>query len=57
MLKRAVLSRISGLFLCVDMPNNVVWKTDNLVLGALSHLGETFRLGLVFKCVAGEVDS
>lgn len=39
------------------MPNDVVGETDDLVIGCVGHFGETFRLGLIFEGVAGEVDS
>lgn len=50
------VAKVALLLLRVDMPDDVVRQTDNLLLGALGHLRETFRLGLVLKSIGGEVD-
>lgn len=39
------------------MPNNVVGEANDLVTCTLSHLGETFRLSLVFESVRWEVNA
>lgn len=49
--------RVPGLFLGVNVPDDVVWKTVDLVTGTLGHLRESFRLGLIFESVAREVDT
>lgn len=49
--------RIAGLLLCIDVPDNVVWKAEDAVARAPRHLGETFGLGLVLEGVAWEVDT
>jgi len=41
----------------INMPNDVIREADDLVSGSPGHLGETFRLGLVFEGVAGEIDA
>lgn len=48
---------VATLLLGVDVPDDVVGKTNDLVAGALGHLGETFGLGLVLESVAREVDA
>lgn len=48
---------VATLLLGVDVPDNVVGETNDLVTGALGHLGETLGLGLVLESVAGEVDA
>jgi hypothetical protein len=49
--------RITGLLVGIDMPNNVIWQTNYFISRPLSHLRESFRLSLILKCVAWEVDS
>lgn len=44
-------------FLGVDVPDNVVRETNDLVAGTLRHFGEAFRLGLVLKGVGWEIDT
>jgi hypothetical protein len=51
------LNHVALLLRRVNMPNDVVRETNNLVSGALGHLGESFSLGLIFKGVTGEVDA
>lgn len=41
----------------VDVPDDVVGETDDLVPGALGHFCESLGFGLVLECVGGEVDS
>lgn len=55
---------VLGLLLCVpwllvrvNVPDDVVRETVDAVARALCHFGETFCLGLVLECVAGEVDA
>lgn len=48
---------VSWLFFRIDVPDDVVWQPNDLVTSTLSHLSETFRLGLVLKSVAWEVDA
>ena len=48
---------ITGLFLGVDVPDNVVGQTKDFVSCPLGHLGEPFGFGLVLEGVAREVDA
>lgn len=48
---------IAALLFGVDMPNNVVGKTVDLVPGTLGHFSKSLGLGLVLKGIAGEVDA
>ena len=48
---------IARLLIRVDMPNNIVRETNNLVAGSFCHFGKTFGLCLILKCVCWEVDS
>lgn len=48
---------VPWLLLGIDMPDDVVRKSDDLVPCALGHLGEPLSLGLVLKRVTGEVDA
>lgn len=50
-------SQVAGLLVGVDVPDHVVGQTDNLVAGALGHLGESLGLGLVLEGIRGEVDT
>lgn len=49
--------QIARLLVRVDVPDDVVGETDDLVSGAFGHFGEPFRLGLVFEGVAWEIDA
>lgn len=51
------VSKIALLLIGIDMPDDVVRQTDNLLLGALRHLRKALSLGLVLKGVGGEVDT
>ena len=48
---------IARLLIRVDMPNNIVRETNNLVAGSFCHFGKTFGLCLILKCICWEVDS
>ena len=50
-------SGIARLLLGVDVPDDVVRQSHDLVPGSLGHLGEALRLGLVLEGIAGEVDA
>ena len=56
-LERFVGSRLPALLFGIDVPDDVVGETDDLVTGSLGHLGKTLGLGLVLESVAGEVDT
>lgn len=55
--KEVLQLRITGLLLGVDMPDNVIRQAVNTISRPLCHLRKSFRLGLVFKGVAGEIDA
>lgn len=38
-------------------PDNVVWKTNDLIACPLGHLSKAFCFGLVFEGVAREIDA
>ncbi len=48
---------VAGLLFGVDMPYDIVRKTNYLVSCSLGHLCKTFGFSLVFKCVAWEIDA
>lgn len=39
------------------MPYDVVWETNNLIAGTLSHLGKALGLGLVLEGIRWKVDA
>ena len=49
--------RIPRLLLRIDMPDYVIRQPDDFIPRPLGHFGESFRLGLVFEGVAGEIDA
>lgn len=49
--------RVPWFLVRVDVPDDVVGQTVDAVACALCHFGEPFRLGLVLKGVAGEIDA
>lgn len=51
------ISQVPRLLFRVDVPDNVVGKTNDLVASTLGHLGEALGLGLVLESVGGEVDT
>ncbi len=51
------LLQIARLLLRVDMPDNVVGQTLDLVTSAQGHLAKAFGLGLILEGVAGKVDT
>lgn len=48
---------IAWLFFRVNMPDNVVWETEDAIACSFGHLCETLRFRLIFKCVARKVDT
>jgi len=48
---------IPALFLCINMPDDVIWQAIDTVAGPLGHFGKSLCLCLVLKGVAGKVDS
>jgi hypothetical protein len=57
LLEGSTFAEVAWLLLRIDMPDDVVRKTDDLVACSLGHLSETLGLGLVFECVAWEVNA
>lgn len=51
------VSQVAGLLVGVNMPDHVVGQSNDLIPGALGHLGESLGLGLVLEGVCGEVDT
>lgn len=51
------IAEIVLLFVGVDVPHNVVRKSNDLVSGAFGHLCKALGLCLVLEGVGGEVDS
>lgn len=56
-LVRLAIAQVARLLVSVDVPDDVVGQSDDLVAGTLSHLGESFCFGLVLKGIRGEVDA
>ena len=54
---RRFASAIPGLLIGIDVPDDVIRETDDLIPGSLGHLGKALCLGLVLERVAGEVDT
>jgi len=49
--------RITGLLICIDMPDNVIRQSVYAIACSLRHLREALCLRLVLECVCGEVDA
>lgn len=45
------LTKVARLFVRIDVPDNIVGQTNNLVSSALGHLGKALGFGLVLECV------
>lgn len=56
-LVRLAISQVAGLLVRVNVPDNIVGQTNDLVAGTLGHLGEALGFGLVLESVCGEVDT
>lgn len=50
-------AEVARLFFGINVPDDVVGKTDNLVASSFSHLGKSFRFGLILKGIRREVDT
>jgi hypothetical protein len=51
------LCSIAGFLVCIDVPDDVIRETYNLVASSLGHFGKAFSLRLILKCVCWEIDS
>ena len=51
------LLHVSGLFVCIDVPDDVVRKSIDTVAGSFRHQGKALGFGLVFEGIAWEIDS
>ena len=49
--------QIAPFFFRVDMPDDVVRETDDLIACSFRHLGESLCFGLVLEGVTGEIDT
>ncbi len=50
-------SRIPGLLIRINMPNDIVRQTIHTITGSLGHLGKSLRFRLIFKRVARKIDT
>lgn len=55
--KKALGLCVARLLVRVDMPDNVVGQSDDLVSCPLRHLRESFCFGLVLESITWEVDT
>lgn len=51
------LCGVTGLLFGVDMPDDVVWKSDNLITSSFSHFRKAFSFGLIFERIRWKVDT
>ena len=48
---------VAGLFFCIDVPDDVVWKAIDTVTGSFRHLGKALSFGLIFESIAWEINA
>lgn len=51
------IPQVTRLLISVNVPDHVVWQTDDLVPCSLGHTSKSLGFGLVFECIGREVDA